>query len=65
MLLAHTNISQIQSIHIKRPWPELMAVYEETGLLNQTSIASEVLWFAAYNTDKAFIQQESQQEKFG
>lgn len=42
-----------------------IAVYNETGSLNETSITSEILWFAAYNTDTIFIRQESQQEKYG
>jgi hypothetical protein len=40
-------------------------VYNETGSLNKTSIVSEDLWYAAYNNDKTFIEQETQQEGFG
>ncbi|KAF4835787.1 Ferric/cupric reductase transmembrane component B [Colletotrichum tropicale] len=41
------------------------ALYDATGSLNQTSLVSEGLWFAAYNTDTIFENQESQQEGFG
>ena len=41
------------------------AVYNETGSLNDTSIVSKDLWFAAHNTDTIFIHQESQQEGYG
>lgn len=40
------------------------ALYNATGSLNQTSLVSEDLWFAAYNTDTIFENQESQQEGF-
>lgn len=39
--------------------------YSGTGWLNQTSIVPYDLWFANYNTDVAFGEQESQQEKYG
>lgn len=40
-------------------------VYNETGYLNETSVVAEELWSTAYNTDVAFRQQESMQEKYG
>ncbi|KAK9446640.1 ferric-chelate reductase [Limtongia smithiae] len=41
------------------------AEYSETGWLNETSIVAYELWFANYNTDVAFEEQESQQVKYG
>ncbi|KAF1940309.1 ferric reductase-like protein transmembrane component 4 [Clathrospora elynae] len=40
------------------------AVYNETGTLNETSVVSQELWFAAYNTDATFAHQESMQERY-
>ncbi|KAK2001843.1 ferric reductase-like protein transmembrane component 4 [Colletotrichum falcatum] len=41
------------------------AVYAATGPLNQTSLVSQDLWYAAYNTDVIFEGQESMQVKYG
>ncbi|KAL0936040.1 ferric-chelate reductase [Colletotrichum truncatum] len=40
-------------------------VYAATGPLNKTSLVSQDLWYAAYNTDVVFEGQESMQEKYG
>ncbi|GKT50003.1 ferric/cupric reductase transmembrane component B [Colletotrichum spaethianum] len=41
------------------------AVYAATGPLNETSMVSHDLWYAAYNTDVIFEGQESMQAKYG
>ncbi|KAF9873894.1 hypothetical protein CkaCkLH20_08628 [Colletotrichum karsti] len=41
------------------------ALYASTGPLNQTSRISDDLWYAAYNTDTIFEDQESMQEGYG
>ncbi|GKT57100.1 ferric-chelate reductase [Colletotrichum tofieldiae] len=41
------------------------AVYVATGPLNETSLVSQELWYAAYNTDVVFEGQESMQAKYG
>ncbi|KAK2026910.1 ferric reductase-like protein transmembrane component 4 [Colletotrichum zoysiae] len=40
------------------------AVYAATGPLNQTSLVSQDLWYAAYDTDVIFEGQESMQVKY-
>lgn len=42
-----------------------IAVYSATGPLNQTSVVSDDLWFASYNTDVIFVHQENMQERYG
>lgn len=43
----------------------LTVVYAATGSLNETSLVADALWYAAYNNDVVFAEQEGMQEKYG
>jgi hypothetical protein len=40
-------------------------LYNESGVLNSTSVVAESLWFPAYNNDVVFKRQEIQHERYG